>query len=109
MGISVEQWRVSVGVWNAKIRLRTPGGVVQAFSEEGRKLFIAIVAMALIVISGLEVNPGPATIDDVIKKLDIMDVKLSEMAKVTTNLQEQIINLNKKLEDSRNENLSLKQ
>ncbi|KAJ9579210.1 hypothetical protein L9F63_024684 [Diploptera punctata] len=59
MGISVQQWRASIGRW-------TTGGVISSNINSAvttsPQLCLLLVLLVLLVIGGVEMNPGPVQV-----------------------------------------------
>ncbi|KAJ9586568.1 hypothetical protein L9F63_028390 [Diploptera punctata] len=59
MGISVEQWRASIGSWTRGVVVCTNINGVIAISAQ---FYLLLVLLVLLVISGVEMNPGPVQV-----------------------------------------------
>lgn len=70
MGLGLEEYRARIGTWNARVSLRSAVGRVRARGDEniiGAMTLCAAVIATLLVIGGVELNPGP--VDNVVKVL----------------------------------------
>jgi len=62
----------------------------------------------MLVISNIELTPGPVTLEDVISKLDVMDRKISNLCTTTNELGKCLDDLAGELKIVRQENEELK-
>ena len=108
MGVSIEQYRQAIGIWNMRVR-RVSVGAAVSFSESGVcTFFIGLVLAVLLVIGSVEKNPGPYSLDDVMEKLDKMNSNIVGIQRVTAELSERLDNLTKELHSVKTENDTLR-
>ena len=71
MGLGLQEYRARIGTWYARVALRS---AVSQAGTRGDKTFLvamtlcAAVIASLLVIGGVELNPGP--VDNVVKVID---------------------------------------
>ena len=109
MGIGLEQYRQAIGLWSARIKNVRIRKCEQLFVSNFSLFYVGVVLSVLLIVGGIELNPGPYTLEDVIEKLDEMNSNIIGINKVTAELSQQIKQLTKEVEQARSENEKLKE
>lgn len=110
MGVDVVTWRFRIGRFVAKVKVKCckPCGNFEFFPSMLKMFSFGVIIAALLVISGVEVNPGPTSLDDLYKKLEEMDKKITNISSVTNNLSVQLQVVVNELSVVKKENEELK-